>query len=144
MKDCKPKATPKEKGLHIDVGDKERCTNHPYRELIGCLIYAIVVTTRPDLCAATGYMSLLQSCFDERHYNNAKHILRYIRGTIDLRMIYRKEGTTETLVCFCDADWGGDKNDRKSTSGYVFKLFGNTVSWASKKHSNSKFVIHRS
>lgn len=132
MKDCRPKTTPMEKGLHIERGDENKCSNHPYRELIGCLIFA-TVTTRPDSCAATGYFSRFQSCFDERHFNHAKHVLRYIRGTIDLKLVYTRQNAAPTLVGFSDSDWGGDKNDGRSTSGYVFKLFGNTVSWASRK-----------
>lgn len=92
-----------------------------------------MITTRPDLCAATGYFSRFQSCFDETHYAHAKHILRYIHGTTDLKLLYQKQESAEVLVGYADADWGGDKNDRKSTSGYVFKVFGNTVSWASRK-----------
>lgn len=132
MQDCKPKATPMEKGLHLEPGDANNCSNHPYRELIGCLIYA-TVTTRPDLCAATGYFRQFQSFFNENHFNHAKHILRYIRGTLDLKLVYRKQNAANTLVGYSDSDWGGDQNDRKSTSGYVFKLFGNTVSWACRK-----------
>lgn len=134
MLECKPKSTPMEKGLHLEYGDKNKCSDHPYRELIGCLIYA-TVTTRPDLCAATGYFSRFQGCFDERHFTHAKHILRYIRGTTDLKLVYTKQTSAPTLVGFSDSDWGGDKNDGRSTSGYVFKLFGNTVSWASRKQS---------
>lgn len=134
MQDCKPKSTPMEKGLHLDAGDKNKCTNHPYRELIGCLIYA-TVTTRPDLCAATGYFSRFQSCFNESHFNYARHILRYIRGTIDLKLVYQKQRAAATLIGYSDSDWGGDQNDGKSTSGYVFKLFGHTVSWASRKQA---------
>lgn len=132
MRDCNPKSTPMEKGLHLERGDENKCSNNPYRELIGCLIYA-TVTTRPDLCAATGYFSRFQSCFNEHHFNHVKHDLRYIRGTIDLKLVYKKQEAAPTLVGFSDSDWGGDKNDGKSTSGYVFKLFGNTVSWASRK-----------
>lgn len=48
MQNCKPKSTPMEKGLHLERVEENNCTNHPYHELIGCLIYA-TVTTRPDL-----------------------------------------------------------------------------------------------
>ena len=132
MQDCKPKATPMEKGLHLEKGDANKCSNHPYRELIGCLTYAHC-TTRPDICAATGYFSRFQSCFNENHYNHAKRILNYIKATIDLKMHFKRDEKAETLVGYSDSDWAGDKNDSKSTSGYVFKLFGNTVSWASRK-----------
>lgn len=132
MQECKPKTTPMEKGLHLDLGEKGKCSNHPYRELIGCLTYA-AVTTRPDLCAAVGYLSRFQSCFNEQHFNYAKNILHYIRGTIDMKLLYTKNQQAVTLIGYSDSDWAGDRNDSKSTSGYVFKLYGNTISWASRK-----------
>lgn len=132
MQECKSKSTPMEKGLHLDLGEKGKCSNHPYRELIGCLTYA-AVTTRPDLCASVGYFSRYQSCFNEQHFNHAKNILRYIRGTIDMKLVYTKNHQADTLIGYSDSDWAGDRNDSKSTSGYVFKLHGNTISWASRK-----------
>lgn len=48
-------------------------------------------------------------------------------------MIYRRDSAADVLVGYTDSDWAGDKIDRKSTSGYVFKVFGNTVSWLSQK-----------
>lgn len=134
MQDCKPKSTPMEKGLHLELGDSNNCSNHPYRELIGCLTYAHC-TTRPDLCAATGYFSRFQSCFNANHFNHAKRILNYIQATIDLKMIFKRDEKAKVVVGYSDSDWAGDKNDSKSTSGYVFKLFGNTVSWASRKQA---------
>lgn len=47
--------------------------------------------------------------------------------------MYKRNVDAEPLVGYTDADWAGDRNDRKSTSGYVYKVFGNTVSWSSRK-----------
>lgn len=92
-------------------------------------------TTRPDLCVATGYFSRFQSCFKENHYNHAKQILNYIRGTIDLKLVFKRNENAETMIGYSDSDWAGDRNDSKSTSGYVFKIFGNTVRCASRKQT---------
>lgn len=132
MFDCKPAATPIEKGLNLMNGDENSLTNQPYRELIGCLTYA-TQTTRPDLCSSTNYFSRFQNCCTDEHYNYAKRILRYIRGTADLKLIYHRNESADILTGYTDSDWAGDLNDRKSTSGYVFKIFGNTVSWLSQK-----------
>lgn len=121
MDDCKPAATPIEKGLYLSNELGKTDSNIPYRELIGCLIYA-TQTTRPDLCAATNYFSRFQCCYTNEHFVHAKRALRYIKGSIDLNMQYVR-------------DEKADKNDSKSTSGYVFKVFGNTVSWASRKQN---------
>lgn len=44
-----------------------------------------------------------------------------------------QEAETTVLIGYADADWGSDTLDRKSVSGYLFKIYGNTVSWASRK-----------
>lgn len=132
MNDCKAASTPIEKGLYLSNDKLNENPNLPYRELIGCLQYA-TLTTRPDLCAATNYFSRFQSCFGNEHFTHAKRILRYIKDTTELKLEYRKNKDADILVGYADADWAGDRNDYKSTSGYVFKLNGNTVSWTSRK-----------
>lgn len=136
MEKCKPATTPMEMGLNLsidnDIVDSEG--NQPYRQLIGCLIHA-TQTTRPDLCASTFYLSRFQHCFTDEHFTQAKRVLRYIQGTQDLKMVYNRDENADILVGYSDSDWAGDKNDRKSTSGYIFKAFGNVVSWLSKKQS---------
>lgn len=54
----------------------------------------------------------------------------------DMKMVYKRNENVEPLVAYADADWGSDKNDRKSISGYVIKVFGKTVSWSSKKQTS--------
>lgn len=134
MEECKPASVPIQKGLQLNKNESEQCSNQPYRELMGCLTYA-TITSRPDLCAAVNYFSGFQSNFNDEHFTHAKHILRYIHGSIDLKMKYRKHDDADILVGYSDADWGGDHNDRKSTSGYVFEVFGNVVSWCSRKQA---------
>lgn len=134
MSDCKSIATPIEVGLNLQKGNSSELPNIPYRELIGCLIYA-TITARPDLCAAVNYFSQFQSCYTMEHFTHAKRILRYIQGTLNMKMVFHKNEKANLLVGFTDSDWGNDKNDRKSISGYVFKVFNNTVSWASRKQS---------
>lgn len=85
MNDCKSAATPMEKGLNLAKGDPKNLPNVPYRELIGCLTYA-TITTRPDICAATNYFSRFQSCYTMEHFTHAKRILRYIKGTLEIKM----------------------------------------------------------
>lgn len=108
------------------------CDDVPYCELIGCLTYA-TQTMRPDLCASTNYFSRFQSCFKREHFDRAKRVLRYIKLTTDLKMVYCKHQDAVPLIGYTDSDWAGDKNDRKSVSGYVFKVYGNVVSWSSRK-----------
>ncbi|WKA03977.1 hypothetical protein VitviT2T_022047 [Vitis vinifera] len=63
---------------------------------------------------------------------DAKRILRYLKGTIDFGVFYKKGGNEE-LIAYTDSDYAGDLDDRKNTLGYVFMLSSGAVSWSSKK-----------
>lgn len=64
-----------------------------------------------------------------------KRILRYIQGTPDLGLMYVKgNNDREPLIAYADADWGNSE-DRKSTTGYLYKLFGNIVCWATRRQT---------
>ena len=60
--------------------------------------------------------------------------MRYLKGTVNVGLLYNAKDQTD-LVGYSDADWAGDINDRKSTSGYIFQICGGAVSWRSKKQS---------
>nr|KYP44906.1 Retrovirus-related Pol polyprotein from transposon TNT 1-94 [Cajanus cajan] len=68
----------------------------------------------------------------ELHLQAAKRILRYLKGTANYGILYKKGGE-EDLITFTDSDYAGDEEDSKSTSGYVFLLGSRAVSWMSKK-----------
>jgi len=63
-----------------------------------------------------------------------KRILRYLKHTIShgLQLVATKN---LDLTAFCDADWGGDTNDKKSTGAYIVYLSPNAISWSCKKQS---------
>ncbi|KAH8323147.1 hypothetical protein KR074_006679 [Drosophila pseudoananassae] len=91
------------------------------------------MTTRPDIvhCVA----KLAQRCSDphKEHEVAAKRVLRYLRGTSNLKLHFVRTGVP--VHCFVDADWAGDCSDRKSFSGWAFFLAGAAFSWESKKQS---------
>ena len=60
--------------------------------------------------------------------------MRYLNGTRNYGLQYDKEKVSD-LIGYSDADWAGDLDDRRSTSGYLFKLSGAAVSWRNKKQS---------
>ena len=67
------------------------------------------------------------------HMAAMKHILRYVKGTLNLGCAYeKKEGSLE-LIGYSDSDLAGDTNDKKSTSGLIFFLRSNPISWCSQK-----------
>eukprot|EP00253_Pinus_taeda_P028759 PITA_28759 len=70
--------------------------------------------------------------------DSSEAVFRYLRGTSDYGLCYQgRPGLDRVLDIhgFFDADWAGDLDQRRSTSGYVFNLFGGAVSWMSKKQS---------
>ena len=69
------------------------------------------------------------------HWKGIKRILHYIKGTLNYGLVYSCDGTSPILIGYSDADWGGDLSTCRSTSGYVFQIQGNTVSWCSKRQA---------
>ena len=127
MQDSKPAKTPMEVSSLNEEHSGECITKiKPYRELIGCLRY-VMLNTRPDLSAAVNYYSRFQENATEAHWIGVKRILRYINGTL-----HYPNDINNVMVGYADSDWAGDK-DRKSTSDFLFQIFGATVCWITKK-----------
>ena len=104
-----------------------------YRQLIGSLMY--LVNTRTDISFAIN--SLSQFMVDPRrvHWTTMKHVLRYIRGTIEYSLVYERSGSVQ-LAGFTDVEWAGCVEDRKSTSGCCFSIGSGVVSSFSKKQKS--------
>ena len=97
----------------------------PYASAVGSLMYAIVCT-RPDIAHAVGVLSRFMSNPGKEHWTSVKRVFRYLRGTSDYGLCYQGRPGLERLLDirgFFDADWVGDLDQRRSTSGYVFSLF---------------------
>ena len=104
----------------------------PYANVVGSLMYAMLYT-RPDICFAVGMVSRYQSSPGEAHWKAVKRILRYLKGIADYSLCY--QGSNLTVRGYTDADWAGDGDERKSTSGFVFLLGNGAIFWSSKKQS---------
>ncbi|XP_059306417.1 secreted RxLR effector protein 161-like [Lycium ferocissimum] len=89
--------------------------------------------TRPDICYTVGLASRYQSNPGRDHWKAVKRIFRYLKGTVDYSLCY--SGNDLHLNGYIDVDWGGDRKNRKSTSGYAFLLNGGVISWKSKKQT---------
>jgi hypothetical protein len=103
----------------------------PYASAVGSLQYA-QVCARPDLAFITGVLFRYQENPDIQHWKMVKKALRYAQGTKDLMLTYRRSDSLE-IRGYSDADYAGDQDDRKSTSGYVFTLVGGAILWRSCK-----------
>ncbi|KAK2996036.1 hypothetical protein RJ640_002196 [Escallonia rubra] len=134
MYGCNPKATPLivgEKLKREDGGSKVDATF--YRSLVGNLLY--LTATRPDIMFAASLLSRFMQAPSHFHLGAAKRVLRYIQGTIDYGIMNGRSKEVK-LIGFCDSDFGGCKDDMKSTSGYCFTLGSGVFSWLSKKQQS--------
>ena len=134
MTECKPIATPMEANVNLEVCDKdcEKVDSVKYRSLVGSLLH-LSLNTRPDICFAVNRLAKFNQEPHVEHWNAARRVLRYLKGSINKSLIFTKANAQ--LVAYVDADWAADKADRKSCSGYCFMLSNACVAWASKKQS---------
>ncbi|KAG6502423.1 hypothetical protein ZIOFF_042316 [Zingiber officinale] len=104
--------------------------NTIYKQIIGSLMY--LTATRPDIMHAVSLISRYMESPKEIHLQAAKRIFRYLKGTIEYGLFYKKNEKSD-LIGFTDSDYAGDLDDRKSTSGYIFMISSAAISWCSKK-----------
>ena len=110
--------------------EKVRMTNIPYASAIGSIMYAMLCT-RPDIAYALSVVSRYQSDPGERHWIAVKNILKYLRQTRDMFLIF--DSASLRLEAYADSSFQTDIDDSKSCSGFVFTLGGGAVSWRSSK-----------
>ena len=103
-----------------------------YKAAVGSLMYA-TVGTRPDLAFAVSTVSQFMGKVGPSHWMAVKRILMYLKGILKLKLSFG--GNDIFLVGFCDADWAGNTNGRRSTTGYVFFVGRGAISWKCKKQS---------
>jgi len=107
-------------------------TTFPYREIIGSLLY-LTNKTRPDLQYAVNFCSRKMENPNHTDVVNVKRILRYLIGKEKEGISYSRNSDTKDLVAYCDSDFAGDKEGRKSTTGYILYFCGGPISWSSRK-----------
>jgi hypothetical protein len=128
MTECKSMPTPMVMDLK-KMNDDDSDEIDP--QLIGSLMY--LVNTRPDICYAVNVLSQFMSQSRQTHWIAAKHVLRYLRGTVGYGLRY---ASSVDLSLQGYVDWAGSAVDRKSTSGCCFTLGSAMVSWCSRKQSS--------
>jgi len=101
-----------------------------YRQLVRSLIY--LTLTRPDISYPIGVVSRYMSNPKKPHLDAVKHILRYVKGTINFCILY-KETKDCQMMGYCDADYTRDCGTRRSTTRYFFSLGSGATSWCSKR-----------
>lgn len=136
LDDIKPISTPMDPSMRLTSNQSPKSTteiarmsNIPYKEAVGTLMYA-ALGTRPDIAYAIQVLSKFSKDPGDAHWEAAKRVFRYLKGTRELWLTYG--GAGEDLAGFTDAD-GNMAEDRRATSGYAFIINGGAVSWSAKR-----------
>ena len=134
MAECKPVSLPMDPNIKLQAmpADYEPppADLHWYASCVGSLMYAML-GTRPDIAFAVSTLSRYMAKPGPEHITAAKQVLRYLKGSINLELTFR--GDLRSLIGYTDADWAGDIDTRRSTSGYLFNIGSGSISWSSKR-----------
>lgn len=129
LSDANYASTPIEVGWDANDFIKDNCSNIPYREAVGSLMFVQLVS-RPDISFAVNIASRVLDKPTKAHWLLVKRIIRFLKGTADLGLFYKKN---DNFATYSDADFGGDKETRKSTSGMVCMFANAPIVWQSKR-----------
>ena len=123
--------------LSASMADPQYMKGKDYRGLIGSLLY-LTMCTRPDIAFPVKELSRMLDSPGREAWEAGQRLLEYIYNTHHFAIRYTRPSDFEEfevkgmLHGYSDADWAGQKDDRRSTSGYVFLVAGAAISWASK------------
>ena len=140
MSEARPISTPLDKkGLTSQrtspSAGSEKIQDMPYINVVGALNY-LATCTRPDISYAVGALGSFSAKPEWEHWLAAKRVMRYLQGTQDLCLSLGSDDTqSRQLKGYSDADYAGDVDKRRSTSGYAFFIGDSLVSWRSKRQS---------
>lgn len=131
MTEAAPLKTPLPTSIKLRAAGQPLDTaKYPYLALVGSLLY-LAGGTRPDITQPVGALTRYGAAPTAAHWDAAKHVLRYLRGTQDYKL--HLGGSSElVLTGYCDADFAGCPDTRRSTTAYIFTLNGGAVSWCSR------------
>lgn len=135
LSECSPVSTPMDPGLKLQrpssSADHDAAAHLPYRALVGSLNY-LAVGTRPDIAYAVQQLAQFLDCYASVHWEAAKRVARYLKGTRDLKLTLGGAHTAR-LLGFTDSDWARCPETRRSIGGYCFNLGSGAISWAARK-----------
>jgi transposase InsO family protein len=129
MSECKSIATP---SLENNIGSMEEFTDESrFRQAVGSLNY-LAVGTRPDISQATHHVATKMTNPSVGNWNEVLRIMRYLKGTSELKLTYKCNLKSEGLTGYSDASYATPPS-RKSTSGFVFLLNEGAITWRSRR-----------
>ena len=119
----------KTEGKDMTLKEAEYAMKFPYQNIVGALLY-LSINTRSDIAYAVGVLSRFCKTPNYRACKALIRVLIYLRGTLNVGITF--SGSKLDLHAFSDADWAGDLDSRRSTTGYVLYAAGGPISWQSK------------
>jgi Reverse transcriptase (RNA-dependent DNA polymerase)/GAG-pre-integrase domain/gag-polypeptide of LTR copia-type len=135
-----PRNTPLPVGIVLDnemlpktSSERTEMINKPYRAILGSIMWG-QLATRPDLSFSVSLLARFQANPGINHWSALIHVVGYIKNTLDYGLTYSRDFSLSPTA-FVDADYGGCKDTRRSTSGYIFMMAGGPVSWSSKRQA---------
>ena len=134
MTECKPASTPLDASVQLVAATESDTVNDqsiPYLSAVGSIMYAMICT-RPDLAFAISEVSKFSSKFTSQHWTAVKHILRYIKGSLNYKLKLGGFDEVSKITVYADANWGRDEG-RRSNTGYAAYIGNSLVSWKSRK-----------
>ncbi|KAG5878979.1 hypothetical protein JTB14_002372 [Gonioctena quinquepunctata] len=135
MSECNAVTTPCEGMSNKDHEEGLVDDEVPYRQAVGSLMY-LMMATRPDIFYAVSVVAESLEKPSVTNWKAVKRILKYLKGTLDYGLLYRAEFKLKELEAYCDADYGGDLNTRRSRTGIVCKYSAGAITWASQKQKS--------
>jgi len=139
MSDAKLASIPFDHSAVLNVSTSQ-AINVPYREAIGCLNY-ISQISRPDITFSVNTLARYCSKPQATHWRAVKRVLAYLKGTKEVGLVFTTSTNPPLLIGFCDSDWGGETQERPSTSGYIFNLNNGPISWGSRLQKTTALSV---
>src|ERR1700678_1825210 len=143
MENITPRNTPLPIGIILDNtmspktdSEKKEMADKHYRSVLGSVMWG-QLATRPDLSFSVSLLARFQANPGIEHWRALLHVVGYIKNTLDYGLTYSR-GFDISPTAFVDADYGGCKDTRRSTSGYVFTMAGEPSPGA----ANDRLPLH--
>lgn len=136
--DSHPVTVPANPNVRLDAFGTDSADSHvrdfPYKAIIGSLFFASL-GSRPDIAFAVSSAAKFSDRATKAHCAAVGRIMKYLRGTPHLGITYSPSSPPHQLLAYCDSDYAGDLDDRKSRSGVLLMFNNGPIAWISRKQS---------
>ncbi|XP_058068806.1 uncharacterized mitochondrial protein AtMg00810-like [Magnolia sinica] len=132
MHEAKPVKTPIATGSKLSRHEVDPLPDGTkFRSIVGSLQYLSM--NRPNIAFSVNQVAQFMHSPTTAHWMAIKRILRYLKGTLHRGLTFTRASSQISLHTYCDVDWAGNPDDRRSMTGYCLFLGPNAISWSAKK-----------